>query len=82
MSNSDMPAMPSNPINTITNSTSGEQLYYTHDWAEQGLTKREHFAGLALQGYCNNGGYGRFEDMAIDCLKAADALLTALETKS
>lgn len=46
----------------------------------QGLTKREHFAGLALQGLSNGSGrYHSPEDMAHDAVRLADALLAELE---
>lgn len=45
----------------------------------EGLTKREHFAGLAMQGYLasNNGQTSQY--LAERSVKAADELLKALE---
>ena len=69
MKNSDMPAMPSN---------------HFEDDELQGLTKREHFAGLAMQGIIANSKYeapraNKLAGMAIDALAAADALLAELD---
>ena len=46
---------------------------------QQGLTKREYFAGLAMQGYT---GQLDIESIAKWSVEMADALLKALETKS
>jgi len=55
-----------------------------------GLTKREHFAGLAMQGMMANTDKDDIEahvkglflpQMAINAIDAADALLKALENK-
>ena len=59
-------------------------LQYEHDgtlYVNKGLTKREYFAGLAMQGILSHEGVGR---LTIDCQLAAeyaDALLKALEVK-
>lgn len=46
----------------------------------EGLTKREYFAGLALQGLCSNLSGNQFtEEIASDAVEFADALLKALE---
>jgi len=42
-----------------------------------GLTKREHFAGLAMQGFCVGGG--NIEYIANASVRLADALLAKLE---
>jgi hypothetical protein len=42
----------------------------------KGLTKREYFAGLAMQGMAMSDL--KFEDMARDAVKMADALLAEL----
>jgi hypothetical protein len=50
-----------------------------------GLTKREYFAGLAMQGICANPSDGNFTDRehAMETAVAvADTLLAALEKKS
>ena len=44
-----------------------------------GLTKRELFAALAMQGLTAFGKYEEFEDFAHDAVKIADALLAELE---
>ena len=65
MSNADKPAMP------------------LHDDAlagYEGLTKREHFAGLAMQGLMSDEDeYLQWSDLAKDSVAVADALLKALE---
>lgn len=42
-----------------------------------GLTKREYFTGLAMQGMAMSGL--KFEDIAHDAVKMADAVLAELE---
>jgi hypothetical protein len=44
---------------------------------QEGLTKREYFAGMAMQGMAMSDL--KFEDMAHDAVKMADALLAELE---
>jgi hypothetical protein len=51
--------------------------------AQWGLTKRELFAAMAMQGWCASDGnsgavYKSFEDLAEASVKAADALLAEL----
>ena len=48
---------------------------------EHGLTKREYFAAIALQGLCAQGGYKSPETIAADAVDYADILLTKLEKK-
>ena len=50
---------------------------------QQGLTKREYFAAMAMQGLCAcpDLAVSRVE-LAEESVKQADALLKALETKS
>jgi hypothetical protein len=43
----------------------------------QGLTKREYFAAMAMQGYITNAGYSIDEDARL-AVQAADALIKAL----
>lgn len=43
----------------------------------KGLTKREYFAGLAMQGMASNDL--TYEDIAHDAVKMADALLKELD---
>ena len=44
-----------------------------------GLTKREHFASMAMQGLVTEGGYHSWLDLGSDAVAMADALLEALE---
>ena len=50
-----------------------------------GLTKREYFAGLAMQGFCSNqefmGNLGKTELIARSCIEIAEELLKQLEEK-
>ena len=50
--------------------------------AASSLTKREHFAGLAMQGFlASNDDPASFELLAVFSVSAADALLKALASK-
>jgi hypothetical protein len=87
MNNADMPAMPQ----------SGDNIEQWNDprnpsagtYFADGLTKREHFAGLAMQGILSNSVMGdsalheKHEDWVKDIsdssLQFADALLAALD---
>ena len=73
MNNADMPARPI--FNSEGFPTSDG---YLDERLAQGLTKREHFAGLAMQSLIN-GGESRFVTIAKSSLKAADALLAELD---
>jgi len=75
MSNSDMPAMPQ-PITE--NQYGGVTSTFEHDPYFMGLTKREHFAGLAMQGFMANwnSDYAQLPSCAV---QFADALLKELE---
>ena len=46
-----------------------------------GLTKREHFAAMAMQGLCadSEANYSKIEFLAIEAVDCADSLLEALE---
>ena len=44
-----------------------------------GLTKREHFAAMAMQGIICRPGSMLFTDIATEAVNAADALLAKLE---
>ncbi len=78
MNNADMPAMPAIAANN-------EEFLSAHDYdpANSGLTKREHFAGLAMQAIiignnadiCTIGSKGA----SLDAINCANALLAALE---
>jgi hypothetical protein len=67
MNNADMPAAPLGKDGSFKNAI--------------GLTKREHFAGVAMQGLITlTGSFGADEEItARRCLKMADALLAELD---
>lgn len=45
----------------------------------QGLTKREYFAAMAMQGFCANANvFSNLKDTAIWAVKEADALINEL----
>ncbi len=55
-------------------------LNYNESYSFEGLTKREYFAGLAMQGMLSNPAtYGDREIMMIEAVKNADALLLELD---
>jgi len=57
-------------------------LYSSNDTGYGGLTKREYFAGLAMQGLINHGSHNRglaSGAFAEDAVIIADALLKELE---
>ena len=60
MNNADMPAMPI----SVSSSTHGNICSSDFEYGE-GLTKREHFAGLALQGILSNCYYQEYTNR--DC---------------
>ena len=69
MSNANLPAFP------LTEETAGIDYY-------KGLTKREYFAGLAMQGnLANTKNWASREAIARESVKDADALIAALERK-
>lgn len=43
-----------------------------------GLTKREFFAAMAMQGFCTEGVGGKYQRIAEDAVEIADALLAVL----
>lgn len=70
--NADLPAMP------IDIDGRGQFAPETH----LGLTKREYFAGLAMQSLgASADEYSRFYEMAADAVAMADALLAELESQ-
>ena len=80
MNNSDMPAMPSRKDILDEDGSfpcGSTPLYIEH----QGLTKREHFAGLAMQGLITlKGSDCQDSDItAKQCVRMADALLKELD---
>lgn len=55
----------------------GQQPIFDNQFEDnKGLTKREYFAGLAMQGIVDR--YLNYEDIAHDAVKMADALLAEL----
>lgn len=48
-------------------------------FSSHGISKRELFAAMAMQGYCTEGCGGIVERIASEAVKQADALITALE---
>lgn len=75
MSNSDMPAMPQ----AVTYGPDGGVIA-SYDFAGgQGLSKREYFAGLAMQGFLATGEYCASQDLMREAVSAADCLLWQLE---
>ena len=75
MNNADKPATPI----SVSSSTHGNICSSDFEYGE-GLTKREHFAGLAMQGLMSDeAGYLRWSDLAKDSVAVADALLEQLE---
>ena len=71
MNNADMPASP------ISVSSTGGNLCSSDFEYGEGLTKREHFAGLAMQGLLAH--YGDSDTYCSTAIEYADALLKALE---
>jgi len=77
MNNSDMPAMPQ----SVSHSSYDGQLTASYDFdGGQGLTKREHFAAMAMQGILSSSANPTWEkgDIAHSAIEYADALLEAL----
>ena len=72
MNNADKPAMPI----SVSSSTHGNICSSDFEYGE-GLTKREHFAGLAMQGLLSH--YGDSYTHYLAAVEYADALLKALE---
>ena len=85
MKNADKPIYPFNEIDW-NRSSSEVTTYYSQ---ESGLTKREYFAGLALQGLISSltekasyGGWGTEMEATIKCaIDYADELLKQLENE-
>ncbi len=78
MKNADMPIMPTNEY-VEDCGPDGSQGPHLLELTHGGLTKREHFAALAMQGLLGQGGYRRPAVIAEDAVSAADALLAELE---
>lgn len=84
MKNADTPAMPvrradGRPM-TLCNQDDAD---YIRDLQPAiGLTKREHFAAMALQACMARGGYRSWQALSADSVEIADALLAELERTS
>ena len=54
----------------------------SYDQPSDGMTKREYFAALAMQGLCSNPHYtnhvGWYEDLKMDAVQQADNLIAEL----
>tara|TARA_R110000782_G_scaffold4734_1_gene16573 strand:+ start:442 stop:684 length:243 start_codon:yes stop_codon:yes gene_type:complete len=80
MNNADMPAMAFEEI-TERNGSGSVTKFRNH----KGLTKREHFAAMAMQGFLSSWAECDavvLDDIASDAVGMADALLKALEQES
>ena len=73
MNNSDSPSAPIAPYQYINEDNSFVNL------GASGLTKREHFAGLAMQGLIFHDGNEDADECASYAIEYADALLKELE---
>jgi hypothetical protein len=67
-------------MNDITNAKdSAFPFVINNDEYAQGLTKREYFAAMAMQGICQNPSHiGGYLSAAIEAVKQADALIEQL----
>ena len=79
MNNGDMPAMPLKSGNIEWNHETGWRRI-----GDSGLTKREHFAAIAMQGLLAAGSYDKATEKHTSgvAVRHADALLKALEAKA
>lgn len=73
MKNGDMPANP------MTNEQARDSFLMMHNETPDGVTKREYFAGLAMQGIAGRPGSTLYSDAAFEAVKFADALLNQLQ---
>lgn len=91
MKNSDMPAMPTYDVIETCSADGNEGPFLVTD-NNSGLSKREHFAAMAMQGMLANTDMMKvvmdsdefaspWDDYAEQAIKQADALLAALEGK-
>jgi hypothetical protein len=86
MDNKDMPAMPTGLIHEDVFNSDGE-FCGTVEARYVGLSKREHFAGLAMQGLCHaidaQGTWAHDSETVADAaVRYADALLAELDEAS
>jgi hypothetical protein len=82
MNNSDMPAMAVNiKVSGMARRQAEGLGMNVEDKQYIGLTKREHFAGLAMQGLVTLKGAdcGDTDITAVQCLRMADSLLAELD---
>lgn len=83
MNNSDMPAMPQDADwkDDMERHSNSPERSGPPSFEGIGLTKREHFAAMAMQGFCANPDIGvqSGKCLAEYAIDTADALLTALE---
>jgi hypothetical protein len=84
MNNSDMPARPTQATLNREQDKFLETQTGNNDFLLLGITKREHFAGLAMQGLCHaadsEGTWAHDADtVAIAATNYADALLSELD---
>lgn len=81
MKNSDMPAMPCSQTASRDREEMLPYQFGNDDFVVPGLTKREHFAAMAMQGLCADPTLvgATTGDLARGAVKAADALLEELE---
>ena len=73
MKNADLPAMPQNNSETLCQQTG------TPHYMHSGLTKREYFAGLAMQGLLAKDDERAAKYISAQAVENADALLAELE---
>lgn len=87
------PAMPQVKTTKEDGNRNGKDWFIGNTHSIGGLTIRQHFAAMAMQGFCANdtayqlameelakkdGDGNIFDEMATSCVQAADALITAL----
>lgn len=79
MKNADMPAMPAGTVAMDVGGRGGSLIMKNVE--RNGLTKREHFAAMAMQGLITLKGSDCLdtEITTKQCVRMADALLKALE---
>lgn len=76
MENSDMPALPCRPIDTLEGEMeTGGGRYVTSN----GITKREYLAAKFMQSLLHTREWQSLRAVAVDALRATDALLEELE---
>lgn len=68
------------PISPTMRDIKNIEQYGVHSWQFNGLTKREYFAAMAMQGIMVFGGEDTRKDANL-CVQMADALINALNQK-